>query len=167
MTRRARRRPLTYVAIGAAVLVVGSVAVLAYQSLQLPFQPAATSTPAATRGCTPAPCADLQGYTLWVTNVSVQDGVVTMQITFRNASDSTHAAPEDLQLIDSKGHAARLVFDAPGCSQWSRHDFSHGATYGPLTVCFRPGTTAPPLVLRWTPDFGFVCCETDIALIGT
>ncbi len=31
-------------------------------------------------------------------------------------------------------------------------------------VCFKAGTSAPPLVLRWSPDFGFVCCRTDIKL---
>jgi hypothetical protein len=159
------RRLLTCGAIGAAVLLIGTVAVLAYQSLQVPYQaPPATSPVPARGGCAPAPCADLQDYTLWVTNLDVHAGLVTMQIKFRNASDSTHASPQDLQLIDSQGHAARLVFDAPGCSQWSRHEFSKGATFGPLTVCFRPSTIAPPLVLRWSPDFGFVCCETDIAL---
>jgi hypothetical protein len=30
-------------------------------------------------------------------------------------------------------------------------------------VCFEVSTTAPPLVLRWSPDFGF-CCRTDIKL---
>jgi hypothetical protein len=87
-----------------------------------------------------------------------------MQITFRNSSDSTHAAPADLELIDSQRHSSPASFDLPGCTQWSRHEFSHGATYGPLTVCFRAATTAPPLVLRWSPDFGFVCCQTDIKL---
>lgn len=159
-----RRRFLVYAGICAAVLVVGTVAVFAYQSLQVPYQAPAASTPVPALGCTPAPCANLQGYTLWVTNLDIQGGLVTMQIKFRNASDSTHASPEDLQLIDSQGHATQLVFDAPGCAQWSRHEFSRGATFGPLTVCFRATSTSPPLVLRWSPDFGFVCCQTDIKL---
>jgi len=161
---RPPKRLLTYAAVGAAVLVVGTVAVFAYQSLQVPYQAPTASSPVPALGCTPAPCADLHGYTLWVTSLGVQGGLVTMQIRFRNASDSTHASPEDLQLIDSQRHAAQLVFDAPGCTQWSRHEFSRGATFGPLTACFRPSTTSPPLVLRWSPDFGLVCCQTDIEL---
>ena len=155
---------VTYGAIGVAVLIVGTVAVLAYQSLQVPYQAPTVSSPRPALGCTPAPCADLGGYTLWVTNLEAQDSLVTMQIMFRNSSDSTHAEPADLELIDSRGQSSRPVFDAPGCTPWSRHEFNHGATYGPVTVCFKPTSTAPPLVLRWSPDFGFVCCQTDIKL---
>ena len=138
--------------------------VAAYESLQVPFQAPAASSPVPALGCTPAPCADLHGYTLWVTNLDVQSNLVTMRITFRNSSGSTHAAPEDLTLIDSRGQSSGPIFDAPSCTAWSRHEFSHGATYGPLVVCFRATSTTPPLVLRWSPDFGFVCCRTDIKI---
>jgi hypothetical protein len=158
------KRLLTFGAIGAGLAIVIAVAAAAFGSLQVPFQSPAVSTPVPALGCTPAPCADLQGYMLWVTDLNAKSHVVTMQITFRNSSDSTHAAPEDLQLIDSQRHSSAPIFDIPGCTQWSRHEFSHGAMYGPLTVCFRATTTAPPLVLRWSPDFGFVCCQTDIKL---
>jgi hypothetical protein len=151
-------------AIGAGLTVVATVAVLAYQSLQVPFQSPTVSSPQAALGCTPAPCANLHGYTLWVTNVDVQGSLVTMQVTYRNSSNSTHASPEDLTLIDSQRSSSPPIFDAPACTRWTRHEFNHGATYGPLTVCFRASTTAPPLVLRWSPDFGFVCCQTDIKL---
>jgi len=87
-----------------------------------------------------------------------------MQVTYRNSSNSTHASPEDLTLIDSRRNSSSPVFDVPACTPWSRHEFNHGATYGPLTVCFRASTTAAPLVLRWSPDFGLVCCQTDIKL---
>jgi hypothetical protein len=158
------KRLLTYGAIGAGLAIVAVAAVAAFGSLQVPFLTAPVSSPVPALDCTPAPCADLQGYTLWVTNLNSQGNVVTMQITFRNSSDSTHAAPVDLQLIDSQRHTSAPIFDSPGCTQWSRHEFSHGATYGPLIVCFRANTAAPPLVLRWSPDFGFVCCQTDIKL---
>lgn len=152
-------------AIAVAVLVVGTIAVLAYQSLQVPYQAPTIASPLpATGGCAPAPCADLRGYTVWVSNLEVQSDLVTMQLTFRNSSNSTHAAPEDLVLIDSQHHPSPAIFDAAGCTSWSRHEFGHGATYGPVTMCFRLATTAPPLVLRWSPDFGFVCCQTDIKL---
>ena len=139
-------------------------AVLAYRSLQVPYQPPTVSSPLPALGCTPAPCANLHGYTLWVADLNVQGDMVTMQITFRNSSDSTHAAPEDLALIDSRHQTSPAIFDAPGCTHWSRHEFKKGATYGPLVICFRATSTAPPLTLRWTPDFGFVCCQTDIKL---
>ena len=158
------KRLLTYGAIGAGLAIVATVAVAAFGSLQVPFVSAPVTSPVPALGCTPAPCADLQGYTLWVTDLNSQDNVVTMRITFRNSSDSTHAAAADLELIDSQRHTSSPIFAVPGCTLWSRHEFSHGATFGPLTVCFRATTTAPPLVLRWSPDFGFVCCQTDIKL---
>jgi hypothetical protein len=159
-----RRRLLTYGAVAAGLAVVVLVAAAAYGSLQVPFQAPTLSSPVPALGCTPAPCADLHSYTLWVTNLDVQGNLVTMQITFRNSSDSTHAAPEDLVLIDSQRNTSRPIFDSPTCTSWSRHEFNHGATYGPLTVCFKVGASAPPLVLRWSPDFGFACCQTDIKL---
>jgi hypothetical protein len=158
------RRLLTYGAIAGGLAVVVLVAVAAYGSLQVPFQAPTLSIPVPALGCAPAPCANLHGYTLWVTNLDVQGNLVTMQITFRNSSDSTHASPEDLMLIDSQRNTSRPIFDTPSCTAWSRHEFSHGATYGPLVVCFKAGTVPPPLVLRWSPDFGLVCCQTDIKL---
>jgi hypothetical protein len=158
------RRLLTYGAIAAGLAVVVLFAAAAYGSLQVPFQAPTFSNPVPALGCTPAPCASLHGYTLWVTNLDVQGNLVTMLITFRNSSSSTHAAPDDLVLIDSQRQTSRPNFDAPTCTTWSRHEFGHGATYGPLAVCFKASNTAPPLVLRWSPDFGLMCCQTDIKL---
>jgi len=158
------RRLLTYAAIGAGLAVVILVGAAAYGSLQVPFQAPTVSSPVPALECTPAPCANLRGYTLWVTNLEVDGNLVSMQITFRNSSNSTHASPQDLVLIDSRRNSSGPIFDAPSCTPWSRHEFSHGATYGPIIVCFKTGAPAPPLVLRWSPDFGFVCCRTDIKL---
>jgi hypothetical protein len=158
------RRVIGYGALGVAAVVVLGIAAAAYQSLLAPFQNPTRSAAAPTRSCTPAPCADLQGYTVWVADLNVGSDLVTMQITLKNSSDSTHAAPEDLTLIDANQHKSDPVFDAPGCTQWSRHEFSKGATYGPLKLCFRPAGVTPPLVLRWSPDFGLFCCRTDIKL---
>lgn len=140
------------------------VAVGAFQSLQTPFQNPTPSNAAPYTSCSPAPCANVQNYYLWVTNLNVGSDLVTMQVTFRNSSDSTHASPEDLTLIDAGRHASEVVFDAPGCTSWSRHTFNSGATYGPITVCFRLANPVTPLVLRWSPDFGLLCCRTDIKL---
>jgi hypothetical protein len=42
--------------------------------------------------------------------------------------------------------------------------FNNGQVFRPLDICFRVSTAASPLTLRWSPDFGFFCCQTDIAI---
>ena len=158
-----RRPAVRYAGIAAAVLVVAAVGVAAFLSLQTPFQPPAQapgSTP-----CTPHPCLNVRGYIVWVSNLKVESGLVSMQLTFRNSSAATHADPADLQLIDSQNQTSKAVYDSPGCPHWPRTDFSNGATFGPVTECFRPASTAPPLVLRWYPDLGLFCCQVDLVLV--
>ncbi len=157
-------RLVKYGALSAGLLVAAVVAVAAFMSMQTPFQSPTASSPVPVLACSPAPCANVQGYTLWVTNLTVHGDVVSMQVVFRNSSDSTHASPEDLQLIDSKQQASGLIVDSPGCKTWDRHVFNNGAQFGPLTVCFRVSAPAPPLVLRWSPDFGLFCCRANIKL---
>jgi hypothetical protein len=94
----------------------------------------------------------------------VTGDVVSMLVVFKNSSDSTHASPEDLQLIDSKQNTSALITNSPGCNTWNRHEFNNGAQFGPVNVCFRVSSTAAPLVLRWSPDFGLFCCRADIKL---
>jgi hypothetical protein len=164
MSRWMRRQLLAYGAVAAGLLVVVAVAIAAFLALQIPFQGPTTSGATPAVNCSPAPCANIQGYTLWVSNLKIDGDLVSMQITFKNSSDSTHASPEDLQVIDSKLHTSALVTDAPGCQTWNRHEFNNGAVFGPQHVCFRVSTAAPPLVLRWSPDLGLICCRTDIKL---
>jgi hypothetical protein len=153
---------IRYAAIGAGAAVVVAVAIAAFLSMQQPFQlPTASPT---TSPCAPHPCADVRGFNLWVSNLKIDSGVVSMQLTFRNSSASTHADPSEIQLIDSTGHPNQRITDAPGCTAWARTDFNHGAQFGPVAECFRPSSTDPPMKLHWEPDFGFFCCETDIAL---
>ncbi|HZK74901.1 MAG TPA: hypothetical protein VFD88_12965 [Clostridia bacterium] len=159
-----RRRLLRYGAVAAALLVVVAAAIAAFLAMQIPFQAPGTGAATPAVNCTPAPCANVQGYTLWVANLKRDGGLVSMQVTFKNSSNSTHSSPEDLQLVDSTKHTSGIVTDAPGCQTWSRHEFSNGATFGPMNVCFRVSTSLPPLVLRWSPDLGFFCCQTDITL---
>lgn len=158
------RGALTRVAaIGAGGLVVIAVGVAAFLSLQSPYQPATTTQ--ATAPCSPQPCANVRGYQLWVSDLNTGSGLVTMSLTFRNSSASTHADPSDIQLIDSAGRPNQPIHDAPGCAPWPRTDFNHGAEFGPVPECFRPTSgTGPPLRLHWEPDFGFMCCETEITL---
>src|ERR1700694_727701 len=101
---------------------------------------------------------------MWVSNVTVAEGLVRMNVTFRNSSPSTHADPSDLQLVDASNKPSRAIQYASGCSHWSRTECNNGDTLGPLTVCFRPPSTASPLTLRWAPDMGFICCEADLKI---
>ncbi|MDQ6714471.1 MAG: hypothetical protein M3Z28_15015 [Candidatus Dormibacteraeota bacterium] len=114
--------------------------------------------------CSPKPCLDVQDYTIWVSNVREGDGIVRMEVTFRNSSSATHASPEDLELVDASKQSSRAIQDVAGCTHWSRTEFSHGAKLGPLTICFRPPSAASPLTLRWTPDMGLFCCEADLKI---
>src|SRR2546428_13503720 len=101
-------------------MVVLTIAVLASGSLHLPYQAPSVASPLpAAGGCTPAPCADLRGYTLWGSNLDARPDLVTMQVTFRNSSNSTHASPEDLVLIDSQHQMLPAGVDATGCTGWS------------------------------------------------
>jgi hypothetical protein len=159
-----RRRLLWYGVAAAGLLVVATVAIAAFLAMQVSFQSATTGSATPAVNCSPAPCADIQDYTLWVSNLKVEGSLASMQVTFRNSSSATHASPEDLELIDAEKHSSGLVTDAPGCETWTRHEFNNGAVFGPLNLCFRVSTPAAPLVLRWSPDFGLFCCRTDIKL---
>lgn len=157
-----RKRLLQYLSLGAALVIVLVVAVAAFASLKVPFSvPTAT---ASSRPCSPQPCADVRGFTLWVSGLQTQGGLVSMQLRFENKSAATHADPTEIQLIDSTGHPNQRVTDALGCTAWARKEFSNGATFGPVPECFRPANANPPLRLHWEPDFGPFCCEIDIPL---
>jgi hypothetical protein len=112
--------------------------------------------------CSPQPCLDVRDYTMWVSNVTVDAQIFRMNVTFRNSSPATHASREDLQLVDAEKQLSPAVQDAPGCTRRSRTELNNGAKLGPLTICFRPASTASPLTLRWTPDMGMICCEADL-----
>ncbi|MGH7760753.1 MAG: hypothetical protein ACREOY_04970 [Candidatus Dormibacteraceae bacterium] len=157
------RRLLTVGAAALGLLVAAVVGVTAYQSLHAPL-PASNNTSLAPENCSPGPCADVQGFTLWLSDINVNGDLVSMQVAFQNSSPATHASPEDLQLIDASRHSSGLVTDAPGCNTWTRHEFANGATFGPISVCFRVSSATRPFVLKWTPDLGLFCCEKDINL---
>jgi len=158
-----RNRILQYVAIGGGLAVVLGIAVAAFVSLKVPFDTAPSAGPS-TAPCEPQPCANVRGYIVWVSDLKIQEGLVTMKLTFRNSSSSTHAAPDDFMLIDRQKVEHSAVYSAPDCAQWPRTEFNNGATFGPVPECFRPASTSPPVALRWTPDFGPLCCETFIGL---
>jgi hypothetical protein len=159
------RRWFAYGGVGASLVVAAIVAVIAFQSLEVPFTGTTdTSPPPAASACSPTPCADVQGYSLHVTNVQISGDLVSMQVTFRNSSASTHASPEDLKLVDSNHHSSGLITGPTGCSTWARHEFNDGEVFGPIYICFQVSTSAPPLTLQWSPDFGLFCCQTEIII---
>lgn len=162
------RRVLIAAGTIAGLIVAAVVAFVAYTSLNAPLS-IGFGTPSAVspQNCSPAPCANVQGYTLWVSNVRVESTLVRMSIKFQNSSGSTHASPEDLQLIDASNHTSGLVTSSAGCNTWNRHEFANGATFGPIDVCFKASNPAPPFTLRWTPDFGLFCCDTSIKVSPT
>ena len=159
------RRWVAYGAVGVGLVVAAIVAVIAFQSLEVPFNNTTdTNAPPRASGCSPTPCADVKGYSLHVSNVQISGSLVSMQVTFRNSSASTHASPEDLTLVDANHHASGLITGPPGCSTWARHEFNDGEVFGPIFICFQVSTSRSPLTLQWSPDFGFFCCQTEIVI---
>ncbi|MDQ6876256.1 MAG: hypothetical protein M3082_00875 [Candidatus Dormibacteraeota bacterium] len=147
--------------VGAGVSLVAIVGALAFLSLTQGVRPLSSAVSLA---CSPQPCLDLQDYTMWVSNVTEADGVLRMDVTFRNSSASTHADPSDLELVDANKDSLRAIQDAARCTHWTRTEFGKGAKLGPLTICFRPHSTASPLRLHWTPDMGLLCCEAELKI---
>lgn len=161
------RRLLLGIGILGGLVAAGVVAYAAYVALQTPLL-ASPNASKVTENCSPGPCANVQGYVLWISNVRVDNNLVRMTVKFQNSSSATHASPEDLQLIDAARHSSTPISDANGCNTWVRHEFSHsGDSFGPIDICFRVTNPAPPFILRWSPDEGAFCCETDIKIYGS
>jgi hypothetical protein len=160
------RRLLTALAVAAGLMVAAVVAAAAYTALKAPLQlnPNGNLAP---ENCTPGPCANVQGFKIWISNVRLDNDVVRMTVKFQNSSTATHASPEDLQLIDAGRRSSNLITDSTGCNTWKRHDFDSGAYFGPIEICFRVSNTAPPFILHWTPDVGAFCCQRDITIWPT
>src|SRR5256886_16038645 len=85
-----------------------------------------------------------------------------MTVRFQNSSTSTHASPEDLQLVDAGRRASGLVTDAPNCAPVTRHVFNPGAFFRPVDICFRLSNSTPPFLLHWTPHRGAFCFQGDL-----
>jgi len=157
-----RRRWARLVLFGAGGTLLAILAAVAFIALARGIAPGGTAV--ASLPCSPQPCLDVQDYTMWVSNVRDTDGIVRIDVAFRNSSAATHASPEDLQLVDASKQASPAIQDVAGCTHWSRTEFSNGARLGPLTMCFRPQSTASPLTLHWTPDLGLICCEANLKI---
>ena len=160
------RRLLSFAAALVLLAVAALIAGGAYMALKAPLstQPNSNLQP---ENCSPGPCVNLNGYTIWISNVRVANDVVHMTVKFQNSSTATHAAPEDLVLIDNGRRQSIPITDSPGCKSFARHEFRGGAVYGPLDLCFRVSSSQPPFILHWTPDLGAFCCQKDITLWPT
>jgi len=127
------------------------VAAVAFISLQSPFQPSQNSP--GSSPCTPQPCGNERGFIVWVTDVKVDSGLVTMMLTFQNSSSSTHADPSEFSLLDAQGQESQSVYDSAACPHWPRSEFNNGAKFGPVAECFRPASTIAPLQLALESRF--------------
>lgn len=157
------RRLLITLGVVVALIVATLVAGAAYTALKAPLS-LQVSKNLAPENCSPGPCKDLGGYTIWISNVSVTNDIVHMTVKFKNSSSATHVDPADLTLIDSERKQGQPIGDAPGCTVFKRTDFHNGAIFGPVDVCFRVTNSSPPFTLDWTPDEGAFCCETHLTL---
>lgn len=160
------RRALTAIGVVVGLIVAALVAGAAYTALKAPLSTSPNSN-LAPENCSPGPCANLNGYTLWISNVSVRNDLVHMTVKFQNSSVSTHASPDDLTLIDADRRASTPVSGVSGCSTWTRHTFNNGAFFGPINICFKVNNGTPPFILHWAPDLGEFCCEKDLTIWPT
>ncbi len=160
------RRLFTVAGVFVGLILAALVAGGAYTALKSPLGtlPNANLNP---ENCSPGPCANLNGFTIWVSNVHVNNDIVHMTVKFQNSSDATHVAPEDLNLIDSGRRSSIPFVGIAGCKSFARHEFSKGQTFGPVDICFRVANSTPPFILHWTPDIGAFCCERDITIYPT
>ena len=157
------RRLLVGAGVIGGLLAAAVVAYAAFVALKSPVLP--TNNTSVTENCSPGPCANVNGYTLWVSNVHMVNDVVHMTVKFQNYSGSTHASPEDLQLIDASRRASTPLSGVAGCNTWTRHVFARsGDAFGPVDICFRVTNATPPFILKWSPDEGAFCCETDLRI---
>lgn len=156
------RHVLTGGLVAACLIVAAVIGVTAYSALHAPLQ--LSNTNLKPENCSPGPCADLQGFTIWVSDVNVNGNLVSMTVKFQNSSAATHVSPEDLLLIDTSRHVSGLVTDTADCPKWTRHDFNKGATFGPVNICFSVTSATPPFTLHWSPVIGVFCCEKDIKI---
>lgn len=158
------RRLLVGAGVIGGLLAAAVMAYAAFVALKSPFVPSAANSTLAER-CAPGPCANVNGYVLWISDVHLVNDVVHMTVKFQNSSSATHASPDDLQLIDAGRRASTPLTGVAGCNTWNRHEFTKtGDTFGPIDICFRVTNATPPFILRWSPDEGAFCCETDIRI---
>src|SRR5437867_2684501 len=117
------RRVLTSLGVVVGLIVAALVAGAAYSALKAPLATSSNSN-LNPENCSPGPCAEVNGYTLWVSKVRVTNDIVHLTVKFQNSSAATHASPEDLNLIDSGRRSSIPIANIAGCKTFTRHDFS-------------------------------------------
>ena len=82
------RRVLTSVGIVVGLIAASFVAAAVYTALKSPLQTKPNSN-LAPDNCSPGPCANVNGYKIWISKVSIENDVVRMTVKFQNSSNST------------------------------------------------------------------------------
>jgi hypothetical protein len=119
--------------------------------------------------CSPTPCADRGGLTMYVTNVNTNggdagNGFRWAKITLRWHDTSGENTVGDVGFTLRDGtstvHESESSEDGgppKGCGAFedaTRTTLAPGASWGPLTLCFRIGGPSQPLTLGWFDDCG-------------
>lgn len=155
-TRSAWRTPCVVVAVLA--LVIAGVGTCATVSSVMN----AASRSAQDTACTPKPCANADGFVVFVDKAEwritppfgyrLEPGNQLARVTVRFANHATtekHADPFQFVLQDQQGVKHALTFAGDG---WQAVNLAPGASFGPRTLDYQvsAGTTSGALV--WTPD---------------
>src|SRR5439155_4086502 len=79
------RRLLTSLGIVVGLILASFVAAAAYTALNSPLQttPNSNLTP---ENCSPSPCANVDGYQIWISRVRLEHDVVRLTVKFQNSS---------------------------------------------------------------------------------
>lgn len=117
--------------------------------------------------CSPAPCANHNGYSVTVDSLNTDSPVgtfakpdagnnfITMNVTFHNGTTTYQSVNlAEFKLTDASGikHYPVVLTDAPGCGGWVPVQIPAGGSYGPKPLCFQ-GTVNGDLTLDWSPGF--------------
>src|SRR6266566_2297179 len=78
------RRVLTSVGIVVGLIAASFVAAAAYTALKSPLQTKPNSN-LAPDNCSPGPCANVNGYKIWISKVRIENDVVRMTVKFQNS----------------------------------------------------------------------------------
>ena len=159
------RRQVWLVALVALAALGLVVAVAAARSMENKSQVGTT-----TETCAPRPCAAPSGFEIYITDIAVAGGSVTMAVRFTNhtqgggfaAVSYRHTSPADFSLRSSEGKVSAPAFSA-NCPNWPEVTVERGATSDAYRLCFAANATSG-LVLIWDPDLGIVPHRTEITL---
>ena len=167
MSRKLRPR---WILVGVGVLALVLLAAVAFVALEPPVtKPSADGGPA----CSPRPCTAPGGFELYLSNLSLSGGRVTMDVSFKNHTQAggfeavtyRHTSPADFELHSGGGNSKPL-FDA-SCTHWEEARVERGAANanGPDKLCFSaPSSGLSGAELRWTPDEGVFPIAGSISL---